>query len=102
MKSLRLVIHGRVQGVGYRDWLVKVASMRGLHGWVRNLTDGTVEAVLSGPESDVLACLSACREGPAFADISKIEAYPWKDAVLPGFTRRQTSPPTRQEGEGCL
>jgi len=54
-RAVRLIIEGRVQGVGYRYWTVGAATERGLDGWVRNLPDGTVEALLSGPVGAVEA-----------------------------------------------
>ena len=86
MTTLRLIIHGRVQRVGYRDWLVKIASLHKLDGWVRNLTDGTVEAMLSGPETSVTTCLEACRQGPPLARVSSLDIHPCEDVIQPGFT----------------
>jgi len=48
MIAKRVVIAGRVQGVGYRDWMVARAREIGLSGWVRNLPDGSVEALVAG------------------------------------------------------
>lgn len=67
------VIHGRVQGVGYRAWTEDLAQRLHLEGWVRNRRDGTVEAVFSGPEKAVLAALEACRTGPRGAHVEKVE-----------------------------
>ena len=56
-------IHGRVQGVFYRQWTMTEARARGLSGWVRNRVDGTVEAVFKG-ETDVIAdMVKACKRG---------------------------------------
>ncbi|MGE4480932.1 acylphosphatase [Acidocella sp.] len=74
MNSLRLIVHGRVQGVGYRDWLAQTARALGVHGWVRNLTDGTVEAVISGRAGAVQACFAACHDGPPLAEVIRIES----------------------------
>lgn len=102
MKALHLIIHGRVQGVGYRDWLLHTARLHHLHGWVRNLTNGTVEAVLAGPDASVSACLSACYQGPPTASVHQIDLQPYQDKVLPAFQRKQTSAATRQDGKNCL
>ena len=74
MKSVRAVISGRVQGVWYRAWTEKEATERGLSGWVRNCSDGTVEAVFSGTEADVDAMLVACRTGPRLARVEGVVA----------------------------
>jgi acylphosphatase len=67
------LIHGGVQGVGFRAWVQHQAELRGLGGWVRNRRDGTVEAVFSGPTEAVEAMLAACRHGPAGATVNKVE-----------------------------
>ena len=72
MKARRVVIAGRVQGIGYRDWMVQEAVRLGVHGWVRNRRDGTVEALVGGEEAAVQALLSACRRGPPLAAVHDI------------------------------
>jgi acylphosphatase len=69
-----VVIRGRVQRVGYRAWTEQMALQRGLEGWVRNRSDGTVEAVLAGPASVVEAMIEACRRGPPGAQVDAIDA----------------------------
>ncbi len=61
---LHLLIHGRVQGVGYRAFLLAEAQKRRLAGWARNLRSGEVEAVVAGPAEAVEALIAACRTGP--------------------------------------
>ncbi|MBL6456529.1 acylphosphatase [Belnapia sp. T6] len=73
MNARRLRIEGRVQGVGYRAWMVREARRLGLSGWVRNLPDGSVEAVVAGPEPAVQALLTACRRGPILARVDHIQ-----------------------------
>lgn len=88
MKARRLLIAGLVQGVGYRDWMVARARALGLDGWVRNLKDGRVEALLAGPEATLEEMLRACRRGPPGAVVERIDED-W--AELPetsGFFRR--------------
>jgi acylphosphatase len=67
-------ISGRVQGVGYRDWTVGQANRLGLKGWVRNLADGRVEAVVEGPQDKVADLLKRMETGPAPAKVDKVEA----------------------------
>jgi acylphosphatase len=63
-QHLHLLIHGRVQGVGYRAFVQAEAQRRGLAGWTRNLRSGEVEAVVAGPGEAVEAFVAACRKGP--------------------------------------
>jgi len=73
MVRRRLVIHGRVQGVFYRASCRAEAEARGLDGWVRNLPDGTVEALLQGPEERVQDMIRWCYQGPPGARVTRIE-----------------------------
>jgi acylphosphatase len=61
-----------VQGVGYRAWTVDEARRRELSGWVRNLADGDVEAVFSGPAAVVDDMVAACRRGPSLARVNHV------------------------------
>jgi acylphosphatase len=90
MIARRLVITGRVQGVGYRDWLVIEAGLRGVHGWVRNRRDGAVEAVLYGQPDQVALLIAACGEGPRHAAVDSVEDHP-ADPQPPGFRRLPTA-----------
>ncbi len=72
MNARHLRIEGRVQGVGYRAWMVREARRLGLAGWVRNRADGSVEAIIAGPEPAVQALLTACRRGPIAARVDRI------------------------------
>jgi len=83
-------IAGRVQGVGFRDWLVREAERHGLSGWVRNRRDGTVEALLSGERDARQAMLTACRRGPPAAQVTSIEESFAEPPEEPGFLRRPT------------
>ncbi len=88
MRAKRVVIQGRVQGVGYRDWMVAQARALGVHGWVRNRADGAVEALVYGEIDAVEELLRACRLGPRLASVSRIEED-WADPPEePGFIRR--------------
>lgn len=88
MKARHLLIAGRVQGVGYRDWMAREARRLGLSGWVRNRADGQVEAVIAGPEPAVEALLSLVRRGPVLARVDAVEESFFEDDVAPGFVRR--------------
>jgi acylphosphatase len=71
-----LRIGGRVQGVGFRYALADEARSRGLGGWVRNRRDGTVEALLVGPEADIEAVIAWARHGPPAARVTSITVEP--------------------------
>ena len=73
MTAKRLVISGRVQGVGYRQWMVEAARSLGVSGWVRNRRDGTVEALVAGDTAAVEELLRACRRGPRLAVVAQID-----------------------------
>jgi acylphosphatase len=68
-----VTVRGRVQGVGYRAWVDHEARARGLEGWVRNLRDGSVEAVFAGAEDLVAAMIAACRRGPSLARVDAVQ-----------------------------
>ncbi len=72
--AVRARIWGRVQGVGYRDWTERAARSHGLDGWVRNISDGSVEAVFSGAPATVERMLTDCRHGPPAARVSTVDS----------------------------
>jgi acylphosphatase len=72
LRSVRVRIEGRVQGVGFRYWTERVARELGIAGWVRNRRDGSVEALFSGPVDEVGEMLDRCREGPAGAVVASV------------------------------
>jgi acylphosphatase len=89
MVRAHLVISGRVQGVFYRASCRREAESRGLVGWVRNLADGRVEALLQGPEETVEAMVAWCYRGPEEAEVSGIDvAYEEPRDDLSGFRVR--------------
>lgn len=90
-KTKRVIISGRVQGVGYRAWTVATARHFDLQGWVRNLSDGTVEAVFSGDEEDVTAMIETCKSGPPAADVESIEQHAWEEETGSGFVSKPTA-----------
>ena len=73
MNAKRLIIAGRVHGVGYRQWMVETARGLGVSGWVRNRLDGTVEALVAGDIAAVEELLRACRRGPRLALVTQID-----------------------------
>ena len=88
----RLTITGRVQGVGYRDWALRMARHLGLTGWVRNRMDGSVEALLVGDDTRVGEMIEACRRGPRMAEVDAVDVEPVDLDILPdGFTQLPTA-----------
>lgn len=83
-----LAISGRVQGVGYRDWLVREARPRGLRGWVRNRADGSVQALVAGDPGSVQAMIAACHRGPLLARVTAVAEAPAEPPEAPGFSCR--------------
>ena len=69
----RATVHGRVQGVWYRDTCARVARALGVKGWVRNLPDGSVQVVAEGARDEVDALLEWCHDGPPRADVTGID-----------------------------
>ena len=90
MRSARLRITGRVQGVGYRAWALQIASRLGLRGWVRNRSDGSVEALVIGEDDAVARIVEACREGPFGARVSDVAISDADDDGSVGFTAKPT------------
>ena len=90
--AVRVVIHGRVQGVWFRAWTESVARDLCLDGWVRNRSDGTVEAVFAGPVPVIRRMIDNCREGPPAADVeSVIEERIAAEALIgTGFAKKPT------------
>jgi acylphosphatase len=86
----RLAITGRVQGVGYRDWLVGEARALWLTGWVRNRRDGSVEAVVAGDTVDAL--VKRAWRGPMMARVDGVAVSEAVGEAMPvGFERRETA-----------
>ena len=73
MVRRRAVVHGRVQGVFFRDTARRMARSHGLVGWVRNTPEGTVEAVFEGEADAVESMLRWCEEGPRGASVERVD-----------------------------
>ena len=84
--AVKLKISGGVQGVGFRAYVARIAVNLGLSGSVRNLPDGTVEALLQGSQEDVERGVQFCRKGPPFSKVQDLQATPHTvDDLLDGF-----------------
>ena len=86
----RLRVRGLVQGVGYRYSMIDVARRLGVAGWVRNRRDGSVEAVVQGPEGAVEAIVAWAREGPRTGRVDAVEVEP-ADGDFDGFEQHPTA-----------
>jgi acylphosphatase len=72
--TIQLRIAGRVQGVGYREAMIREAVRLGVTGWVRNRTDGSVEALIQGQASALQALLAWARRGPPAARVERLDS----------------------------
>jgi acylphosphatase len=84
----RVVVHGHVQGVFFRDTTRREARSRGVAGWVCNRADGAVEAVFEGEPSAVAAMVDFCGRGPRGADVGRVETSEEQPEGLSGFEAR--------------
>ncbi len=86
MERLHAVVHGDVQGVGFRYFLMREAQRLGLHGWVRNRDDGTVEFVAEGERAVLEHLRQAAERGPSQARVERVDGR-WSAAAggLDGF-----------------
>lgn len=75
MKRGHLFISGQVQGVFFRSNTRKKAIELGINGWVRNLSDGRVEAIFEGDESNLQEIIEWCHKGPVHSTVEKVEVY---------------------------
>ncbi len=89
MSCLQLLISGKVQGVWFRESMRQEALANGATGWVRNLPDGKVEAVICGSEEAVQALLSWAKRGPPLARVNSIETRDIPAESFSGFEKRQ-------------
>jgi acylphosphatase len=84
----RVVVHGRVQGVFFRDTTRRLALEQGVRGWVRNTWEGTVEAVLEGSPAAVERLVDFAHRGPSGARVERVEVFDEDEEGLTGFSIR--------------
>ncbi|MDB5512729.1 MAG: acylphosphatase [Enterovirga sp.] len=94
-KIVRTMVRGQVQGVGFRAWTRHQAQLHGLSGWVRNLRDGSVEALFAGSDDAVAVMLRTLRDGPRGSRVEAVEEHPatfeeLAQAGTGGFALRET------------
>ena len=89
--ATRLLVTGRVQGVGYRQWMCREAEQLGLKGWVRNLRDGSVEAMIDGDPAAVRKIIARAREGPPAARVTGLVTEEAVSGELSAFEWRPTA-----------
>ena len=85
MPAYRYVVQGRVQGVGYRYFVVRQADALGVSGYARNRADGSVEVVAEGSEAAVADFEARLREGPSFAEVTNVEREAVAERGSSGF-----------------
>ena len=83
---LRARVTGRVQGVWFRGWTEREARRLGLRGWVRNEPDGSVSALIAGPQAAVSAMVATLHQGPRAARVSQVVTEEVAEAVPEGFS----------------
>jgi acylphosphatase len=88
LTHLRLRIEGFVQAVGYRNYVISEAARLGVDGWIRNRSDGTVEAFVSGPNAAVEQLIGLCMKGPPGARVANVELHKAEPATEKGFHRK--------------
>lgn len=88
MTAIRIVVHGDVQGVNFRDSVRREAEAAGASGWARNRSDGTVEAQLEGDDEAVQAVVDFCGRGPGSAQVRRVEREDAERESLEGFDIR--------------
>jgi acylphosphatase len=84
-RQVGFMIHGRVQGVGFRWWTRRTAQSLGIAGSVRNRPDGSVEVRARGPHDALSEFETRLRRGPPSASVRRIESYPLNDVERAGF-----------------
>tara|TARA_B100000809_G_scaffold259437_1_gene304456 strand:+ start:247 stop:519 length:273 start_codon:yes stop_codon:yes gene_type:complete len=77
-----IVISGKVQGVGFRNWLHQVAMQKNINGWVKNKISGEVEALLIGNDTEINNLIMLCKKGPLYSKVTKIEVQNYQKEHL--------------------
>jgi acylphosphatase len=91
MKAVHIFIGGRVQGVGFRQFIHAEATVRGVGGWARNLSDGRVEAVLAGEDAAVDEMVRLCNRGPRGAIVKSLASAQYSGPLDSRFVLRPTA-----------
>jgi acylphosphatase len=73
MKTYRVIVYGRVQGVGFRAFIYKQARNLLLKGYVKNMSNGTVQIVLQGPEKQINQLVELAKDGPSLSNVTNIK-----------------------------
>jgi acylphosphatase len=87
--SRHLRIHGRVQGVGFRNYIEHKAAQHGIGGWVRNRADGSVEALVCGAPQAVAELIECAKRGPRASAVERVEVFDSTE-MHSAFSRRPT------------
>jgi acylphosphatase len=89
VRAVTVVISGKVQGVGFRDWVVRRAKALKVRGWVENAPVGTVHALFGGSDAAVTAMLAACHQGPSGASVRDVAVSSADVADVPADFKRR-------------
>ena len=89
--AVKARIRGRVQGVWYRGWTEQQATRMGIHGWVRNRLDGSVEALFVGRQADVDDIIMSLHDGPSGARVDGVDTMSAPGMVHPNFEIKPTA-----------
>jgi acylphosphatase len=85
METFHLLISGKVQGVFFRETSRKIAERLSIRGWIKNTSDGKVEALITGEEKDLKEFVEFCKTGPERAMVNKVKVY--KEEEIINFKR---------------
>ena len=77
--AVRVIVRGKVQGVWFRDWLTRKANQEGAGGWVRNRSDGSLEAVFHGDKATIEKMCQWAQKGPPLAKVTSLDKQPYDD-----------------------